>query len=85
MPISLKDLFDQADYIVMVSSGLTFTAQEYDEGEGIIDLEYDDGAHYKSLPETTLVEPLIDGNILLDGVEFRAYVAQQVKFEPTSE
>lgn len=85
MPIPLKDLFDQVDYLVMVSSGLTFTMQEYDEDEGILNIEYDDGAHYKSLPETTLVEPLINGNILLDGVEFRAYVAQQVKFEPTSE
>lgn len=85
MPISLKDLCDQVDYLVMVGLELTFTMQEYGEGEGNIDLEYDDGDHYKSLPETTLIEPLVNGSILLDGDEFRAYVAQQVKFEPTSE
>ena len=85
MTLSLLDVFNQADYLVSTASGFSFYLQQYDEGSDIIDIEYDNGEYFDSLPTTTLVEPLIDGSILIEGAEYKAYVAQQIKFEPTSE
>lgn len=84
MSLTLLNVYAQADYLIMDTAGYRITFQDYDEEPGL-DLEYDDGATYKSLPADTPVESFTDGTILIDGVLFRAYVAQQVKFEPTKD
>lgn len=84
MSLTLQDVYSQVDYLVSHESGLSFYFQDYDEEPGL-DLEFDDGATYKTLPLDTPVESFTDGTILIDGVLFRAYVAQQVKFEPTKD
>ena len=52
--------------------------------EGLV-LEYDDGDPYMQLSLDTPVEATSHGTILMLGTEYRAYVAQQVKFEPTKD
>lgn len=84
MGLSLQDVYHQSDYLIMHEGGLRITFQDYDEEPGL-DLEFDDGATYKMLSLDTPVESFTDGTILIDGVLFRAYVAQQVKFEPTKD
>lgn len=85
MVLTLREVFDQVDYLVNINTGASVFMQQYDEGSGSIDFEYDNVEFYTSLPEDTIVEPLVDGTILIKGIEYRAYVAQQIKFEPTSE
>ena len=85
MALTLLDVFNQVDYLVNTNTGVSVFMQQYDEGSGNIDFEYDNVEFFISLPEDTIVEPLIDGNILINSVEYKAYVAQQIKFEPTSE
>ena len=84
MSITLQDVYGQADYLVNHESGLSFYFQDYDEESGI-DIEFDNGDTYKTLPLDTPVESFSDGTILIGGVLFRAYVAQQVKFETTQD
>ena len=83
MALTLLDVINQVDYLVNTNTGVSVFMQQYDEGSGNIDFEYDNVEFFMSLPEDTIVEPLIDGNILINGVEYKAYVAQQIKFEPT--
>lgn len=85
MALTLLDVFNQVDYLVNTNTGVSVFMQQYDEGSGNIDFEYDNVEFFISLPEDTIVEPLIDGNILINGVEYKAYVAQQIKFEPTQD
>lgn len=87
MSLTLQDIYAQANYLIMDEAGYRITFQDYDvEGElHELDLEYDSGATFKVLPLDTPVESFSDGTILIDGVLFRAYVAQQVKFEPTKD
>lgn len=49
------------------------------------ELAQEDGCREFSFKGSTPVESFTDGTILIDGVLFRAYVAQQVKFEPTKD
>ena len=85
MALTLLDVFNQVHYLVNTNTGVSVFMQQYDEGSGNIDFEYDNVEFFMSLPEDTIVEPLIDGNILINGVEYKAYVAQQIKFEPTQD
>ena len=85
MALTLLDVFNQVDYLVNTNIGVSVFMQQYDEGSGNIAFEYDNVEFFMSLPEDTIVEPLIDGNILINGVEYKAYVAQQIKFEPTQD
>lgn len=87
MSLTLQDVYGQSDYLIMHQAGFRITFQDYDrEGESNeLDLEYDSGGTFKVLPLDTPVESFSDGTILIDGVLFRAYVAQQVKFEPTKD
>ena len=84
MSLTLQDVYGQVDYLVNHESGLSFYFQDYDEESGI-DIEFDNGDTYKTLPLDTPVESFSDGTILIGGVLFRAYVAQQVKFETTKD
>lgn len=78
MSLTVKDVFSQADYLVSEASGLTLYPQFYCEEE--ITLEYDTGETYKELDPNTSVEPTSHGTVLILGTEYRAYVAQQIKF-----
>ena len=84
MPLTLNDVYSQADYLVIEASGLSVYMQDYEEDEGLV-LEYDDGDPYMQLSLDTPVEATSHGTILMLGTEYRAYVAQQVKFEPTED
>lgn len=84
MSLTLNDVYSQADYLVIEASGLSIYMQDYDDEEGLT-LEYDDGSIYKELALDTPVEATSHGTILMLGTEYRAYVAQQVKFEPTKD
>ena len=84
MSLTLNDVYSQSDYLVIEASGLSVYMQDYDDEEGLT-LEYDDGSIYKELALDTPVEATSHGTILMLGTEYRAYVAQQVKFEPTKD
>ena len=81
MSLTLNDIYSQADYLVIEASGLSVYMQYQEEDEGFV-LEYDNGKQYLQLSSDTPVEALINGNILMLGTEYRAYVAQQIKFQP---
>ena len=87
MVLTLRDLHHQCDFIVDVRTGLSIHIPDYDEEEEtlIYELEFNNGMPYKDLPLNTVVEPTAAGTILLDGEEYRAYVATQIKFEPTKD
>ena len=83
MTLTLEDVYSQADYLVSQASGLSIYMQDYEE-EGLV-LEYDDGEPYAVYAKDTPVEATSHGTILILGTEYRAYVAQQVKFNPEQE
>lgn len=85
MALTLKELCDQIDYLVSEVSGQSLYPQIYDEYPDSIIMEYDNGSEYESWDVTTPVEPTAQGTVLILGTEYRAYVAQQVKFDPTQE
>lgn len=87
MVLTLKDLHHQCDFIVDVRTGFSIYILNYENEEEFptYELEFDNGAPYKSLASNTVVEPTAAGTILLDGEEYRAYVATQIKFEPTKD
>lgn len=84
MALTLQYIYDQADYLVSESSGLSIYMQDYEEEEGLV-LEYDDGEPYAVYAKDTPVEATSHGTILILGTEYRVYVAQQVKFNPEQE
>lgn len=81
--LTVKELFEQADYLVSEASGLTLYPQRYCDEE--VTLEYDTGETYKDLANETIIEPTSHGTVLILGTEFRAYVAQQIFFQPTQD
>ena len=83
MTLTLEDVYNQADYLVSQAHGLSIYMQDYEE-EGLV-LEYDDGEPYAVYAKDTPVEATSHGTILILGTEYRAYVAQQVKFNPEQE
>lgn len=83
MTVTLKEVVNQSDYLVGVSSGLTYHFQESDEPEEYTLIDYDDGETFAEWSWDVPVEPTAHGTLLILGTEYRAYVAQQVKFEPT--
>ena len=83
MPLTLNDVRSQADYLVGHSSGMSYYFQDYEKETTA--LEYDNGELYLEVPIDTPVEATSHGTILMLGTEYRAYVAQQVKFEPTKD
>lgn len=84
MGLTIQDVKDQVDYLVLVPSGLTIIIQTYDSDPDWY-LEYEDGLTYKEVLPTTPVEATAEGSILILGDEYRGYVAQQVKFNPDQE
>lgn len=82
--MNVKELFDQCDYLVSEPSGLSLYPQWYDD-EDHCSVEYDDGSLYAEWEPETLVEPTSHGTVLVLGTEYRAYVAQQIKFNPDQE
>ena len=86
MSLTLQEVHAQVDYLVNEASGLSIFIQDYElEEEELLTLEYDDGLIYLELSKDTPVEATAHGTILMLGTEYRAYVAQQVKFETTME
>lgn len=86
MSLTLQEVHAQVDYLVNEASGLSIFIQDYElEEEELLTLEYDDGLIYLELSKDTPVEATAHGTILMLGTEYRAYVAQQIKFEPTKE
>lgn len=83
MPLTLHDIYHQADYLVAVSTGLTIHMQHYDDDELV--LEYDDGEFYVSLALDTYVEATSHGTVIINDTEYRVYVAQQIRFTPEQE
>ena len=78
--ITLAEVYEKTSCLIHSESRQTFSIQQYDEGEGLLDLEYDDGSHYKSLPLTTMVTIAPNGNLLIDDDEFIPYQLTQIKF-----
>ena len=78
--VTLSEVYERTSFFMHSGSGQTFTLQQYDEGEGELDLEYDDGSHYKSLPLTTLVTIAPNGNLIIDDDEFIPYQSTRVRF-----
>ena len=85
MSLTVQDLYYQADYLVISESGQSIYFQEYGSELDELSIEYDDGSLYAEWERHTPVEATADGTVLILGTEYRAYVAQQVKFEPTTE
>ena len=84
MPLTLQDIYNQADYLVAVSTGLTIYMQKYDE-DNELSLEYDNSEFYVSLALNTYVEATSQGTVIINDVEYRVYVAQQIRFTPEQE
>lgn len=85
MTLTVQDLYEQVDYLVGDVSSLSIYFQEYDSELDELTLEYDDGSLYAEWDRNTPVEATARGTVLILGTEYRAYVAQQVKFETTME
>ena len=85
MTLTVQDLYEQVDYLVGDISGQTIHFQEYGSELDELTLEYDDGSLYAEWDRNTPVEATAHGTVLILGTEFRAYVAQQIKFEPTKD
>ena len=78
--VTLSEVYEKTSFFMHNGSGQTFSIQQYDEGEGLLDLEYDDGSHYKSLPLDTLVTVAPNGNLIIDDDEFIPYQSTRIKF-----
>ena len=85
MSLTVQDIYDQADYLVSDTLGQSIYFQEYGSELDELTLEYDDGSLYAEWDRNTPVEATAHGTVLILGTEYRAYVAQQVKFETTME
>ena len=85
MSLTVQDIYDQADYLVSYTSGHSIYFQEYGSELDELTLEYDDSSLYAEWDRNTPVEATAHGTVLILGTEYRAYVAQQVKFETTME
>lgn len=78
--VTLSEVYERTSLFIHHHSGQIFKIYQYDEGEGQLDLEYDDGSHYKSLPLTTEVTIAPNGNLIIDGDEFTPYQLTLIKF-----
>lgn len=81
--MNVKEMCGQIDYLVSVKTNLCLHLQEYSPDE--ITVEYDDGSLYAEWVNHTPVEATSHGTVLILGTEYRAYVAQQVRFTPEQE
>ena len=84
MPLTLLDVYHQADYLVSETTGLAIYMQQFD-GDDKLSLYYDDGEFYASLPLDTYVEATSLGTVIIRDTEYRVYVAQQIHFTPEQE
>lgn len=84
MTLTLADVYQQSTYLLKMPHGTQINFQDYDEVDGL-SLEYGNGEPYKDLPLNTPVEAMSDGTIVIDGSVFKAYVTQQIKFEPSKD
>lgn len=78
--VTLSEVYEKTSFLMHNGSGQTFSLKQYDEGEGCLDLEYDDGSHYLSLPLNTLVTIAPNGNLIIDDDEFLPYRLTLIKF-----
>lgn len=83
MALTLQEVHAQVDHLVNATTGVSYFIQDYNDG--VLTIEYDNGEIFTELSPDKMVEPLIDGNILINGIEYRAYVTQQIKFNPEQE
>lgn len=81
--MNVKEMYGQIDYLICEKTGLSLYLQEYSPDE--ITIEYDDGSFYAEWANHTPVEATSHGTVLILGTEYRAYVAQQVRFTPEQE
>lgn len=81
--MNVKEMCGQIDYLVSEKTNLCLYLQEYSPDE--ITVEYDDGSFYAGWDNHTPVEATSHGTVLILGTEYRAYVAQQVRFTPEQE
>lgn len=84
MSLTVKEVHAQTDLLKEVGSDYHLVWVCYPDTD-VYDLSQEDGCREFSFKSFTPVESFSDGTILIDGVLFRAYVAQQVKFEPTKD
>ena len=78
--VTLSEVYEKTSCFIHNGSGQTFSLKQYDEGEGCLDLEYDDGSHYLSLPLNTEVTIAPNGNLIIDDDEFLPYRLTLIKF-----
>lgn len=78
--VTLSEVYEKTSCFNHNGSGRTFSLKQYDEGEGCLDLEYDDGSHYLSLPLNTEVTIAPNGNLIIDNDEFLPYQLTLIKF-----
>lgn len=78
--VTLSEVYEKTSCFIHNGSGQTFSLKQYDEGEGCLDLEYDDGSHYLSLPLNTEVTISPNGNLIIDNDEFLPYQLTLIKF-----
>ena len=81
--MNVKEMCGQIDYLVSAKTNLLLYLQEYSPDE--ITIEYDDGSFCAEWANHTPVEATSHGTVLILGTEYRAYVAQQVRFTPEQE
>lgn len=84
MSLTLKDVHEQVTYLLKMPYGFKIYIHDYDGVDGL-SLEYDNDEPFKDLPANTPVESFSDGTINIDGDAYKAYVTQQIKFEPSKD
>ena len=81
--LTVKEMYDQIDYLISEKTNLCLYLQEFSPDE--ITVTYADGSFYAEWASHTPVEATSHGSVLILGTEYRAYVAQQVRFTPEQE
>lgn len=81
--MNVKEIFNQIDYLISEKTNLCLYLQEFSPDE--ITVTYDDGSFYAEWANHTPVEATSHGTVLILGTEYRAYVAQQVRFTSEQE
>ena len=85
MTLSIKDVLEQVHYLVGIEDGTQVYAQNPSPDADRVDLFDEAGGYIKTVDINVVVEVTSDSTLLIDGVSYFGYIAQQVKFEQTSE
>ena len=81
--MNVKEIFNQIVNLISEKTNLCLYLQEFSPDE--ITVTYDDGSLYAEWANHTPVEATSHGTVLILGTEYRAYVAQQIRFEPSKD